>query len=129
MKALDRTLAKEIKAANGDEIREAKFALLHKIHEAVKDMSTPDIAERFDEMLVKHGRAVTAICIAATLWMRKERLELGGWELMWATKVLELWTTKPKAETGVGHAYIDDQLHPTRILDYAASFIKYTTED
>lgn len=128
MKTLDRTLAKEIKAANGDESREAKFSLLHKIHKAAEDMSTPDIAERFDEMLVKHGRAVTAICIAATLWTRKERLELGGWELMWATKVLELWTTKPKSETGVGHAYIDDQLHPTRILEYAASFMECTTE-
>lgn len=128
MKTLDRTLAKEIKAANGDEGRDAKFALLHKIHEAVKDMSTPDIAERFDEMLVKHGRAVTAICIAATLWTRKERLELSGWELMWATKVLELWTTKPKSETGVGHACIDDQLHPTRILEYASSFMECTTE-
>lgn len=129
MKTLDRTLAKEIKAANGDGSHDAKFALLHRIHEAVEDMSTPDIAERFDEMLVKHGRAVTAICIAATLWMRKERLELGDWELMWATKVLELWTTKPKSETGVGHAYIDDQLHPMRILEYAASFIRCTTED
>ena len=128
MKTLDRTLAKEIKAANGDESREAKFALLHKIHKAVKDMSMPDIAERFDEMPARHGRAVTAICIAATLWMRKERLELGGWELMWATKVLELWTTKPKSETGVGHACIDDQLHPTRILEYAASFMECTTE-
>ena len=47
MKTLDRTLAKEIKAANGDESREAKFSLLHKIHKAVEDMSTPDIAERF----------------------------------------------------------------------------------
>ena len=128
MKTLDRTLVKEINAANGDESREAKFLLLHKIHKAVEDMSTPDIAERFDEMLVKHGRAVTAICIAATLWTRKERLELGGWELMWATKVLELWTTKPKSETGIGHACIDDQLHPTRILEYAASFMKCTTD-
>lgn len=128
MKTLDRTLVKEIKAANGDGGHDAKFALLHKIHKAVKDMSTPDIAVRFDEMLVKHGRAVTAICTAATLWMRKERLELSGWELMWATKVLELWTTKPKSETGVGHANIDDRLHPTRILEYAASFMECTME-
>ena len=129
MSTLDRTLVKEIKAANGDGDHDAKFALLHKIHEAVKDMSTPDIAVRFDEMLAKHGRAVTAICIAATIWMRKERLELSGWELMWATKVLELWTTKPKSETGISHAYIDDQLHPTRICEFAASFIRCTTED
>jgi hypothetical protein len=124
--ALDRTLVKEIKAANGDGSREAKFTLLRKIDAAAKDMSTPEIRERFSEMLVRHGRAVTAICIAATLWIRRERLD--DWQIPWAMEVLEHWTTKPKSETGISRAYIDDQIHPTHICEYAASFIKCTTE-
>ncbi len=126
MNQLDRTLAREIRAANGDGSREAKFSLLRKVEQAAQDFSTPDVIRIFDSLLVKHGRAVTAICVAATLWMRRERLD--GWQLRWARQVLDLWTTKPKTETGVGRAYIDDKLHPTRICEYAASFINLTTE-
>lgn len=121
---LDRTLAKEIKAANGDGGREAKFSLLRKIDEARKDMSTPEIMTQFNDMPRKHGRAVTAICVAATLWSRRDRLD--GWRLKWAAEVLDLWTTKPPS--GVSRAVIDDGLHPTRICEYAASFINFTTE-
>jgi hypothetical protein len=122
---LDATLAREIKAANGDGSRDAKFALLHRIDAAVKDMSTPEIMERFNEMLVKHGRAVTAICVAATIWVRLERLD--RWQMKWAEAVLALWTTKPPM--GAYRASFDDGLHPTRICEYAASFIKCSTED
>lgn len=121
---LDRTLAKEIKAANGDGGREAKFSLLRKIDEARKDMSTPEVMTQFNDMPRKHGRAVTAICVAATLWSRRDRLD--GWRLKWAAEVLDLWTTKPPS--GVSRAVIDDGLHPTRICEYAASFINFTTE-
>lgn len=121
---LDRTLAKEIKAANGDGGREAKFSLLRKIDEARKDMSTPEIMTQFEDMPRKHGRAVTAICVAATLWSRRDRLD--GWRLKWAAEVLDLWTTKPPS--GVSRAVIEDGLHPTRICEYAASFINFTTE-
>ena len=124
MKTLDRTLVKEIKAAIGDGSREAKFALLKKIDAAAEEMSTPEIRERFNEMLVKHGRAVTAICVAATIWERRDRLD--DWRIDWATEVLELWTTKPAS--GVIRAYIRDDLHPTRICEYAYSFIKLTSE-
>ena len=121
---LDRTLAKEIKAANGDGGREAKFSLLRKIDEARKDMSTPEVMTQFNDMPRKHGRAVTAICVAATLWSRRDRLD--GWRLKWAAEVLDLWTTKPPS--GVSRAVIDDGLHPTRICEYAAGFINFTTE-
>ena len=124
MKTLDRTLVKEIKAAIGDGSREAKFALLKKIDAAAEEMSTPEIRERFNEMLVKHGRAVTAICVAATIWERRDRLD--DWRIDWATEVLELWTTKPAS--GVIRAYIRDDLHPTRICEYAYSFINLTSE-
>ena len=129
MNKLDRTLSQEIKKANGDGSREAKFALLNKIHAAAKDMSTTAIRTQFDGLLRKHGRAVTAICVAATIWMRKDRLGLTGWRLRWAQEVLACWTTKPKTIEGLHHAYIDDGIHPTAILDYAASFINFTTED
>ena len=42
---LDRELAKEIRQANGDGSREAKFKLLARIRAAAKDMSSPDIKE------------------------------------------------------------------------------------
>ena len=122
---LDRTLEKEIKAANGDGSREAKFELLRKIKEAQKEFSTPKVITSFTEISRKHGRAVTAICVAATLWARRDRLE--GWRLRWAELVLVLWTTKP-AISGSDCAVINDGLHPTRICEYAASFINYTTE-
>ena len=126
MNTLDRTLAREIKLANGDGGREAKFALLHKIEQAAADFSTPQIMTAFDDLLRKHGRAITAICIAATIWQRRERLD--NWQLTWARQVLDLWTTKPKTETGIMRAYIDDKLHPTRVCEYAGSFIRLTTE-
>lgn len=127
MYKLDRTLAKEIKAANGDGSREAKFSLLHRIDEAAKDFSTPDVIRDFDRLLAKHGRAVTAICIAATIWLRLERLD--GWQFLWAQQVLEQWTTKPKTENGISRAYINDGLHPTRICEYAGQFIRLNSEN
>lgn len=129
MKTLDRTLSQEIKKANGDGSREAKFALLNKIRAAAKDMSTTAIRTQFDELSRKHGRAVTAICVASTIWMRKDRLELTGWRLRWTQEVLACWTTKPKTIEGLHNAYINDGIHPTAILDYAASFINFTSED
>lgn len=122
---LDRTLVREIRAANGDGSREAKFELLHKIDEARKEFSTPEIVTTFAEISRRHGRAVTAICVAATLWARRDRLD--GWQLKWAELVLELWTTKPSLSHS-DRAAIDDGVHPTRICEYAASFINGTTE-
>lgn len=122
---LDRTLAKEIRALNGDGSRKAKFELLHKIDEASKEFSTPEIITAFAEISRRHGRAVTAICVAATLWARRDRLD--GWRLKWAELVLELWTTKPSI-SGSDRAVIDDGVHPTRICEYTANFINCTTE-
>jgi hypothetical protein len=121
---LDQTLAREIKAANGDGSRSAKFALLRRVENARQEMSTPEIRVKFNEILRTHGRAVTAICVASTLWSRQERLE--SWGLPWAREVLLLWTTKPPS--GISRATIDDGIHPTRICEYAAEFIKLTTE-
>ena len=121
---LDRTLAKEIKALNGDGSREARFDTLRRVEAARKDLSTPEVRDRFNDCIRKHGRAVVAICVAATLYTRRERLD--RWGLKWALEALECWTNR--GQSFVDRSYIDDQLHPTRICEYAGSFIRATTE-
>ena len=124
---LDRTLANEIKKqANGDGSREAKFAFIKKVRDASKMMSSPDVMNgKFDEALKTYGRVPVAICIAATLYRRHHRLD--NWRFDWALAVLDLWTNK--TAHGVEDAYIDDGIHPTRICEYAGSFIRLTTEE
>ena len=72
---LDRTLAKEIRALFGNGSREAKFAALKRIDAARKDLSTTRVRDTFADCLREHGRAVVAVCVAATLDARKERLD------------------------------------------------------
>ena len=122
---LDRTLAREIKAVNGDGSRQTKFQFLAKLDAAKKDLSTTSIRENFDSILKKHGRATVAICVAATLWLRRERME--HCQLHWALAVLDLWTNR--SASNLDRAYIDDGLHPTRICEYAGPFIRLTTEE
>ena len=83
---LDRTLFKEVKALAGNGSREAKFALLRRIDAARTDLSTPKARENFNACLSKHGRAVVAVCVAATLDARKDRLDCWNW--VWAYEVL-----------------------------------------
>lgn len=130
MNQLDRTFAKDLRAANGDGSREAKFILLKKIDAIAKAMSSCGDAEKcLTEMCILHGRAAVGICLAATIFMRKDRLELWGtWPLTWAIKVLDLWTTKPRTETGIDRAYIHDNGHPEKMLNIAIPFINNTTE-
>lgn len=127
---LDRVLANDIKKqANGDGSREARFAFLKKVREAAKMMSTPEVVEdgKFDEAMKIYGRVVVSICVAATLYQRRERLDF--WKFNWAMEVLNLWTNR--TPHGIEEAYIDDGIHPTRICDYdyAGSFIRLTTEE
>ena len=122
---LDRTLVREMKALIGNGSREAKFAMLKRIDAAKKDLSTPQVRSVFTDCLRKHGRAVTAICVAVTLDARKDRLDYWGWR--WAHKVLSL--LPPNVTPGnLERGYIDDGKHPTAICDYASSFIKLTIE-
>ena len=74
---LDRTLVSEIKKqANGDGSREAKFAFIKEVRGASQMMSTPDVLNgKFDEAFKVYGRVPVAICIAATLHLRRERLD------------------------------------------------------
>ena len=122
---LDRELTREIKALNGDGTREARFRTLDKVRAAKKDLSTTSVRDSFGECLKSHGRAVTAVCVAATLHRRKERID--GWGYRWAQEVLNLWTNRPPSFIDI--ANIDDGLHPTRICEYAREFIRLTTEE
>lgn len=127
---LDNTLAREIRAqANGNGSREAKFAFIKKIRGASKLISAPDVIRsgKITEATRIYGRAAVAICFAATLYQRRERIDFWGFD--WATEVLKLWANR--APHGLGDAIISDGLHPTRICDsdYAGNFIRLTTEE
>ena len=73
---LDRTFAREVKkAANGDGSREARFAFLNPAREAAKKLSTPNVRDVFDDILREYGRAIVGLCVAVTVWERRDRLE------------------------------------------------------
>lgn len=122
---LDRTFAREVKrAANGDGSREARFAFLNPAKEAARKLSTPNVRREFDGILREYGRAVVGLCLAVTIWERRDRLERRT--VRWAEEVLKLWTNRPP---DIRTLYIGDNLHPSRIEEYAGSFIKLTTEE
>lgn len=122
---LDRTLEKEIKRLNGDGSREARFDTIKKLRAAMNDLSTPKVMYTFNDCLRAHGRAAVSVCVAATLYERRERID--RWGLSWAKAVLALWTNRTPSM--VESICIRDQLHPTRICDYANSLIKLTTQE
>lgn len=118
---IDRTLAAEIKKANGDGSREAKFDFLHKIIAVKNELSTPDVMQRFNDCFKSHSRAAIAVCLAATIQSRRDRLDPETVE--WADAVMKLWTNRPRS---VDRVVIEDNLHPTRIEEYAGEFIRLT---
>lgn len=122
---LDRTFAREIeKTANGDGSREARFAFLNTAREAAKRLSTPMVRRDFDDVLRECGRATVGLCVAVTVWERRNRLE--SRTVRWAMEVLKLWTNRPHDTLCL---FINDGLHPTRIEEYAGSLIRLTTEE
>ena len=122
---LDGTFAREIeKTANGDGSREARFAFLNPARDAAKRLSTPNVRNDFDDVLWEYGRATVGLCVAVTVWERRDRLE--SRTVRWAEDVLKLWTNRPHDTLCL---FINDGLHPTRIEEYAGSFIKLTTEE
>lgn len=120
---IDRELAKELRKANGDGSREAKFELLKKVKSANKELSNIDVIGSFDRILAKHGRVPVAICVGVTAVAREDRLN--RWIVEWGKEVLKLWTNRP---TDIYVAVIDDGLHQTRIEEYAGGFVRATTE-
>lgn len=122
---LEKDFAREVKKlANGDGSRELKFDFLKKVREARKALSTAEVAKgKLAEVIKEYGRVPVAVCLAVTIWERRDRLSQGV--TAWAGEVLALWTNRP---ADILSAYIDDGLHPTRIEEYAGSFIRLTTE-
>ena len=122
---LDRTFSRELsKLANGDGSREAKFDFLTKARAARKALSTPEVMRgAFDDAVKEYGRVAVGVCLAVTIWERRDRLTDRA--VQWARAVLEVWTNRPANMLTVD---IDDNIHPTKIEVYAGEFMRLTTE-
>lgn len=121
---IDESFAREIKKiANGDGSREAKFAFCEKAREAARELSCPDVKEKFGSIMKEYGRVAVGLCVAETILDRSDKLSIKSVE--WAQDVWSLWTNRPP-NPGL---YIRDNLHFSRIEepDYAGSFIKITS--
>ena len=120
---IDRLLAGEIKKANGDGTRATRFPFLNEVRDVIDECSTTKVFEVFPECLRHHSRASVAVAVALTISKRRD--EISRKSVMWADAVLNLWTNRHSTLDGM---CFDDNLHPSRIEQYAGSFIKLTTE-
>ncbi len=123
---LDRTFSREIsKLANGDGSKEAKLGFLTQARAARKALSTPEVMRgALDEAVKEYGRVAVGVCLAVTIWERRDRLTSRA--VQWARAVLDVWTNRPANALTV---YIDDSaLHPTKIEEYAGEFMRLTME-
>lgn len=126
MKHVDRELLREVRAfANNDGTKEQFRPIRLKLDECRKALSTPEVMYNFDDTLCKYGRAAVAILLACTLAERYDRLE--GHNAWWAHEVLDA-AKLPLRYRPEEHSIIDD-LHPTRIFEYAGEFFKLTSEE
>ena len=125
---VDNELLKEVKKANGDGTREARHALFRKLRECEAELENKKAfnyftPETFGQIFKKHDRAIVAIVLASTIYRRQDRLERSTF--LWALEILRQWTARPYS--GVDAYALDDGLHPSRIEQYAGSFIRLTT--
>ena len=75
----------------------------------------------FDKTMLGYPRTVTACCLAATIVMREGMSYAAQ---VWAHGVIDAWNPTSSQRL---RAYIDDNLHPSRVEEYAGSFIRATT--
>ena len=75
----------------------------------------------FDKAMLGYPRAVTACSLAVTIEMR-DGMSVNA--RTWARSVMEAWN--PTASQRL-RGYIDDNLNPTRIEEYAGGFIRCTS--
>lgn len=122
---LETTFQKEInKIANGDGGINHRRAFRQTLRAVNAELSSPRVMDQYGACISKYGRVPVAICTAVTILSRQDRLY--DTTVMWARKVLELWTNKyPNLDSLI----IDDGLHSTRIEEYARELILLTTED
>ncbi len=71
---LDKIFENDIKKLNGNGSHEAKFETLEVVRAALKELSTSDVIREFNSILKKYGRAPVAVCVAATLIDRGNRI-------------------------------------------------------
>lgn len=124
----DPTLITEIKRAAG-KTRSEKIAFLgqcnsfsEELGKAIKDNNgRQQLKTIFDRVMLGYPRAVTACSLAATIAMREG---MSYASQAWAQGVLEAWNPTSSQRL---RAYIDDNLHHSRIEEYAGSFIRCTT--
>ncbi len=121
---IEKYFEREVKKINGDGSREAKFAFLNTARTAARELSTTNVASVYGECIKKYGRVTVAICTAATIAERRDRLDFST--VLWADEVLKLWNNR--SPHNLSSVAIMDNLHPTRIEEYAASLIKLTTD-
>lgn len=121
---IDRTLANEIEKKNGDGSREDRFAFLREIIAVKTDCSTPDVRYRFADCFGRHSRAAIAVCVAATVLDRRDRLDRSTVD--WGEAIMRLWTNRTPSTDRI---IIEDNLHPTRIEEYAGEFIRLTSDN
>lgn len=88
-------------------------------------MSTAHVFEVFNDTLKEYGRATVGVCVAATILKRQNRLEPKT--VQWAQEIMKIWTNK--VPSNVDSVVIYDGLHPSKIEQYAASFICFTIDE
>lgn len=127
MKA-DPVLLREIGRMAGKTRSERTFflrqceAFAHDLGKAIKgNNGMQSLKSIYDRVTLQYPRAVNACCLAATISMRDGMSKAAQ---IWAYDVLNAW--KPTASHRL-MAYIDDNLNPTRIEEYAGSFIRITS--
>ena len=119
---IDSTFAQEIKAYNSDGSRVSRIAMINKVAAAAAQLSTPNVREVFRPAIAEHGRGAVGLCVADTMVESVYRLSDSFRD--WAVQVLALWRDRPAA---LDRVCIRDDLHPSRIEDYAGSLVRATT--
>ncbi len=113
---------RELNKAIGDGTPEGRSAFLSTAREAAQELSTPDAAEKFDEVLKKYGRAAVAVCVAATL--DDHRSKMKPRTVRWAVEVLVgTWRVPPYLYQEVR---IDGRFPPSKIEQRADNLINST---
>lgn len=120
---LDKSFAREIsRIADGDGSRERKFEFLSMCRAAAKHLSTSHVFDEFNHAIKAYGRVAVAVCVAATISKRSDRLLTSN--VQWAHAVLKCWHNRPG---NLNSIVIMDNLHPTRIEEYAGALIRLTS--
>lgn len=116
---MDKSLVREIKAA--EKSHRGQTAFLVQIRRAAKELSTPDImdGELLKKCINKYGRAVIVCLLASTIMDRADRLHDDT--VRWAEDVYRVWLYR-----GYDTPTIADNLHPSRIEEYAGWFLQLT---